>query len=217
MNIRFLLKILYILLKYLFSDRKRYLNLFYEIFKVKPKTILEIGVYRGTRSSEMIKAAMIFKKNIKFYGFDLFEDFYFQNKILRKELSKKPLTKSDIKKKLKKICHVKLFKGFTNKTLKEFSKKKIKVDFIFIDGGHSLETIKNDWKYSKLLMHKKTIVIFDDYYCNNKNLSKKFGCNFLYDKLKNSDEYLAKLLPFTDTFVENNSTKKIKMIKLTNR
>ena len=37
-----------------------------------------------------------------------------------------------------------------------------KVDFVFIDGGLRLETIANDWKYVEMVMHSKTIIIFDD-------------------------------------------------------
>ena len=52
------------------------------------------------------------------------------------------------------------------KTLPEVSKNLPQMDFIYIDGGHSLETIKNDWDYTKNLMHKGTIVLFDDYWQN---------------------------------------------------
>ena len=66
-------KLLYILLKYSISSTKRYLSLFLLIIKYKPKSILEIGVYRGIRSAEMISVAKIFNKNLSFYGFDLFK------------------------------------------------------------------------------------------------------------------------------------------------
>ena len=56
--------------KYLLSDRKRYANLLFIILAHKPKSIVEVGIYRGTRSKEMIKAAKIFNKDIEFYGFD---------------------------------------------------------------------------------------------------------------------------------------------------
>ena len=45
----------------------------------------------------MIETAKIFNKEIDYYGFDLFEDFYKKN-IIKKELSKKPLSKKNFKK-----------------------------------------------------------------------------------------------------------------------
>ena len=79
------------IIKYLISDTKRYSNILSIIFYYKPKSIAEIGVYRGVRSREMIQAAKIFNKNIEYFGFDLFE--MINKKIQKKELSKIPYTK----------------------------------------------------------------------------------------------------------------------------
>ena len=89
------------ILKYFFSNTQRYLNIVYLIFRNKPKSILEIGVYKGTRSLEMIKTSLIFNSKINYYGFDLFEKFYENKSILHDELSKQPYKKSTIKFKLK--------------------------------------------------------------------------------------------------------------------
>lgn len=208
----FLIKVI---CKYFFLGPRRYLNLFLNIIFIKPKIILEIGVYRGTRSLEMIKIANIFNKKIKYFGFDLFEDFYLKKNILNNELSKNPQNIKVIKEKLKFNKDIKIYlnKGFTKKTLPIFLKKKIKIDFAFIDGGHSITTIKNDWKYVKKMMHKKSVTIFDDYYLNDINITKKFGCNFL-KKILNK-KYNLFLLPFTDKFLKKGKYKFIKMIKIT--
>ena len=66
--------------------------------------------------------------------------------IIKKELSKKPLSKKKISKKLNNYNRVRLFKGDTKVTLPKFVKEKIKIDFAFIDGGHSFNTINSDWK-----------------------------------------------------------------------
>ena len=71
-NIKNILLIIYLIIKYSLSKTRRYLNLFYIIIRYKPKSILEVGVYKGIRSEEMIRTAKIFNKNISFYGFDLF-------------------------------------------------------------------------------------------------------------------------------------------------
>jgi len=102
--------------------------------------------------------------------------------------------------------------GNTNKTLKIFSKKK-KIDLIFIDGGHKISTIKNDWKFCSKLLKKKSILIFDDYYLNNKKLISKYGCNKLISELKNS-KIRINLLPFTDYFYIKNKKTGIKMVSV---
>jgi len=198
---------------YLISDTKRYSNLLFFIILHRPKSILEIGVYDGRRALQMIEAARIFNKRIKYYGFDLFEDFNKYPDILEKELSKKPKSQLIIKNKLQKKANVELYKGFTKKTLKNFTKNNSKkIDFIFIDGGHSIKTIKNDWTYIKKLIHKKSITIFDDYYLNNKRLIKFYGCNKIIDNLENVFQF--KKLLFTDNFFNMNKKLFIKMVKV---
>ena len=65
---------------------------------------------------------------------------------------------------LKKMgCRFKLFKGDTVKTLPETVKQLPKMDLIFIDGGKSYATAKNDWENSKTLMDDKTAVFIHNY------------------------------------------------------
>ncbi len=197
------------IIKYLISDTKRYSIILLTIFYYRPKSIIEIGVYRGVRAKEMIQAAQIFNKNIEYFGFDLFE--MINKKIQRKELSKIPYSKKDIKNILSKYAKVKLFKGYTSKTLNKLKNKK--VDLIFIDGGHRLDTIKNDWNKSKKFQKKNTIIIFDDYYLDNKKIIRNFGCNLVVNKI-DEKKYLKKLFFFTDTFVHLRQRLNIKMVLL---
>jgi len=197
------------IIKYLISDTKRYSNILSVIFYYKPKSIAEIGVYRGVRSREMIQAAKIFNKNIEYFGFDLFE--MINKKIQKKELSKIPYTKKDVQNKLSKHAKVKLFKGYTKKTLDKLKNKK--VDLIFIDGGHRLSTIQNDWIKSKKFQKKNTIIIFDDYYLNNKKIIKNYGCNQVINKISDKN-YTKKFCFFTDKFIHLKQRLDIKMILL---
>jgi len=199
MKIIFFIKVIFFCLRYFFFGYKRYAQLLILILLKKPKSILEIGVYTGLRSKEMLMAAGVFSKKLNFYGFDLFEDF--KENLLIKEFSKKPLKKSTIKKTLDKYGKINLYKGFTQKTLPKFLKENKKIDFVFIDGGHSLKTINNDWKYIKKIMHKKTVVVFDDYYDDIK-FTKKFGCNKLIYSL-NKRKYNIKIHPLSDFFYNN--------------
>tara|TARA_B100000989_G_C19395456_1_gene407589 strand:- start:84 stop:743 length:660 start_codon:yes stop_codon:yes gene_type:complete len=195
--------------KYLLSDTKRYANLLFIILAHKPKSIVEIGIYRGTRSKEMIQAAKIFNKDIEFYGFDLFE--MINQKILKRELSKFPNSKKNVEKDLSKISKVKLFKGYSFKTLPKIKNKKI--DFIFIDGGHAVETIKKDWQNCKILIKKGSIVIFDDYYIGDNKIINKYGCNKIIKSISKKF-FEKKLCKFTDNFMNNGKKLRIKMFYL---
>jgi hypothetical protein len=61
-----------------------------------------------------------------------------------------------------------LIKGNTRDTLHG---EKIAADFVFIDGGHSVETIRGDYNAVK----GSKVVVFDDYYTGIN--TEKFGCN----------------------------------------
>ncbi len=198
------------LLLYFFSSFKRYANIIIIIIIYKPKVILEIGVYKGKRSLEMMEAAKIFNNKIYYHGFDLFEEFFKRKNILQKELSKKPKDINFIKRKINNIGNVTLYKGYTKKTLPVFIKKKIKPDLVFIDGGHYIKTILNDWNLVKKAMTKKTIVIFDDYYSNSKEIIKKFGCNKIINNL--SKKYTWKLLSIKDRIYINKNVVGVNLV-----
>ncbi len=198
-------------LKYYFSKYSRYRYLYSNIFYSKPKTILEVGVYRGIRSHEMISLAKDFNSSIKYFGFDLFEKI--SKRKINLELSKQPISQKHIKKKLNIFnkVKIKLISGDTRITLKKFVKSKKKIDFIFIDGGHSVQTILSDWQNVKKIMTKKTIVIFDDYY-DDAEIIKKYGCNKVIDKL--GDNFNYEILRSTDFILLNNKKIRNSLVKV---
>ena len=124
-KLKFFIKTFLRIIYYIFSNERRYLGLLLLILYYKPKNILEIGVYNGRRSIQMIEAAKIFKNNVEYYGFDLFEDL--SPKMLKNEASKKPMAITKIKKLLAGHEKIFLYKGFTNKTLKKFISEKKKL------------------------------------------------------------------------------------------
>ena len=93
MRIILFLKFLYRIIKYLLGSTKRYSFLLFSVFKTRPSSIIEIGVYNGNRAIELIETAKIFNKQVEYYGFDLFEEFYETKNRIKKELSKFPLSK----------------------------------------------------------------------------------------------------------------------------
>src|SRR3989344_6541148 len=132
--------------QYFFKETKRYYYLFETIRKTRPKNIMEIGTWNGKRAEEMINEAKSFYPvdKIDYYGFDLFEEM--TKEMLEKEISKLPPSVEEIRKKLEKTgVKINLFKGNTLEILPKAVHFLPKMDFIFIDGGHSIETIANDW------------------------------------------------------------------------
>lgn len=215
MKLILFIKFIFRIIRYSFSSTKRYAFLLMSIYRLKPKSIIEIGVYNGKRAVELIETAKIFNNNIKYYGFDLFEEFYISKNLINKELSKFPLSKKNIKIKLKNFNNINLIKGNTKKTLPKFIKKNKYIDFVFIDGGHSLSTIKSDWQYIKKIISKKSLVVFDDYYETIKNIKGKFGCNNIINSL-NSKIYKSKKFFVGDIFYDKylSSKKKIYMVSV---
>jgi len=209
MNIVNIIKTFKRIFLYKISSTKRYSEILIKALFISPKNILEIGVYTGRRSIEIMDAATIFKNQISYYGFDLFEDIS-DNKI-KDELSKKPESQKILYKKLKKKHRqIKLVKGDTLKTLKKIKIKK-KFDLIFIDGGHSVKTIESDWSNCIKFLSKNGIIILDDYYTGNKKVIKKFGCNKLINKIKNN--YSVTYSNHTDYFPDKNYGIKLVYVK----
>lgn len=143
---------------------------------------MEIGIWKAKTSLKLINIAKQFhlNKEMEFYGFDLFETFNFQ--IIKGEGSDKviPLSIEQVYNLLKVTgINIELFKGNTKKVMPEVVSKIPKMDLIFIDGGHSIETIASDWKNCKKLMYNSTVVVFDDYWDKNNNR----GCKRLIDSL----------------------------------
>lgn len=143
----------------------RYTQIFQNIRYRKPLNIMEVGTWSGRRAKEMVLEASKFNKieDIHYYGFDLFEEI--DQKTFKDEISKWPPTEKDVKDKLDILgANIHLYKGNTMITFPKYINSLPKMDFVFIDGGHKLETVKNDWTFTEKLMDDNTVVIFDDYW-----------------------------------------------------
>ena len=154
------------------------------ILEKKPKHFLEVGVFCGVTSRNICELLNnIHEGDFSYVGFDLFgekinHELYevepeyiksqkfsnpfkhiYYNFLLKENLN----SRKSIEKFLKKFKkNINLVKGDTNKTLKETNLKKI--DFAFIDGGHSYETTYNDLSTLYLSMKNRSkTIICDDY------------------------------------------------------
>lgn len=192
----------------------RYWQIYWLIIKLKPRKIMEIGVWTGDRALTMINLAKRYSEaqSIEFYGFDLFGQMTPER--FSEEKSKWPSTQKVAYEKLQATgVKIHLFQGDTTVVLPEHIERLPKMDLIFIDGGHSLETIASDWRWSSLLMHDTTVVVFDDYWLGRTDAGSKVTVDGI-----DSEEYQVTILPLTDSFEKTNfGPLKIKLAKVCRR
>ena len=180
----------------------RYHNITRTISKFKPQTILEVGTHKGFRAVEMINCAKQYNNDIKYYGFDLFEgmtpnvkerEFHGKSDVTRKE-AENNISKTD--------SEYELIVGNTIDTMPDFDPDR-PIDFVFVDGGHSVATIASDWSNIERIMSDHTIVVFDDYYENRDDV----GCKSLIDSLIKQNVFTVDLLdPLDKLSVKNLKT-----------
>jgi predicted O-methyltransferase YrrM len=197
----------------IFFGPKRYNYLFETINRKRCRKIMEIGTWNGRRALAMIERAKKFRPagEIEYYGFDLFE--LMTEAVNEAELSKKPPAKDEVEKMLSASgAKVNLFRGFTQNVLPEVLDRLPKMDLIFIDGGHSLETITNDWNYASQLMDENTVVIFDDYYFDRNDV----GCKRIVEGI-DPREYEVKVLSRRDRFRKPWGVLSINFVRVTRR
>ena len=135
---------------------------FYQLFDhIKPSTICEIGTHDAKSAVQFIDYCIKINPKLKYYGFDIFDAVkndkrFHEVEINGKGAGKYSTAKNNLDHKRRKYKKFKfeLYKGYTQDTLTDS-----KYDFVYIDGGHSYETVKHD--YNKVKNSK--IIVFDDY------------------------------------------------------
>ena len=168
------------------------------ISEEKPANFLEIGVLEGATSRNVCELLnKINNGNFNYTGIDLFgEDENINNKKEYTPISKKisnpfkwvyfklilrmnPNSKECVEYLLKKFKKsINIYKGYSKNLLKEIDLTKI--DFVFLDGGHSYETVKEDLNILTAHLKKNSIIICDDY-----NISH-YGVKKAVDEIKDS-------------------------------
>ena len=149
-------------------------------------SILEIGVYKGDTALQMLQSSI--NPNVKYTGIDLFEDL--TDQIIKKEKSLRADSVRQVKQKLSGY-NVNLIKGFSKNILLSLNES---FDFIFIDGGHSLETLRSDFYYSTLLIKKNGVIFIDDYTDETRHSDIKY---FIDNEL---NEFDVEILPESDNY-----------------
>ena len=180
-------------------------NLFLnEVLLSKPKKFLEIGIFQGVTSRNICEILYkMHKDNFKYIGIDIFEhDEKSKNEIIPNINFRNPLKQfyyryikrenpyslTSVTKLLNKFKkNVEIIKGDSKKLLPNIDLTQI--DYVFIDGGHSYETVKSDLNNCKIVIENNGIVLCDDY-----NLTYALGVKNAIDEFVAKEQYDKKIL-----------------------
>ena len=149
-----------------------------EIASKKPKNFLEIGVFHGVTARNVCELLYsIHGDDFKYVGLVLFgENVQNTDEIIPNTKFNNPLKKiyfeyilrqdpysieaaTYLLKKFERNTH--LVKGNSNNLLKKIDMSKI--DYVFLDGGHAYETVKNDLESCIPVIDNNGTVLCDDY------------------------------------------------------
>lgn len=152
---------------------------FYELFDTYIiSSVGEIGTHSGKTASQILNYLLSKNNQVTYTGYDLFEeanDLTNKDEVNGKGVGSYERAVSKLNKLKKRYPNFEynLIKGNTKDTLTP-----IKFDFVYIDGGHSYETVKHDYTMVK----DSKIIVFDDYHIEG---VKKFVDELLKDKNEN--------------------------------
>ena len=153
-------------------DSGRYAYIPRLIEALKPRSIVEIGTWSGHRALQMARIALKHSPAVTYRGFDLFDTGSATDD--EREKNVKPhFALEDVQALLESFAlenpgfGFSLVSGDTRQSLPE-----TQADFAFIDGGHSVETIRSD--YERLRACR--VIVFDDFYQGPIDTAL-YGCN----------------------------------------
>ena len=175
-----------------------------EVRKKKPKIFLEIGVFHGVTARNICELLYQTHKNdFKYIGLDLFaENDENKNEVIPNNTFNNPLKRiyfkyikkqnpysleavKDLLKKFENNVH--LIQGNSNNVLKKIDMGKI--DYVFLDGGHEYNTVKNDLDNCIEVIKKGGTVLCDDY-----NLGSALGVKRAIDDFVKKNQLNVEIL-----------------------
>ena len=130
----------------------------------KPTFIGEIGCHDGRTAVQLCQHVLkTQEQNVHYTGYDAFDEIS-EEESEYEEINGKGLgSQAEATRWLKKVkrrysdrFEYNLIKGYTSKTLLE----PVKFDFVYIDAGHSYESVLHDWNMVK----ESKMIVFDDWY-----------------------------------------------------
>ena len=184
-----------------------------EVSRKKPKVFLEVGVFHGVTARNVCELLYkIHKNDFKYVGLDLFgvseenknetipstsfsnpfKKFYYN--IIKRQDPYSFTAVSELLNKFKENIH--LIQGNSNKILPKMDMSKI--DYVFLDGGHHYNTVKNDLTNCIKVILNGGTVLCDDY-----NLSYAPGVKQAIDEFVNSNKFKRTILYERFVRIEN--------------
>lgn len=185
-----------------FKKDKTNANIFLELIKkYKPKSFLEVGVLEGVTARNVCELLLKFHGNdFKYTGIDLFGldininndkeftpisnnysnpfKYIYFNYILRNH----PNSIKGVSILLKKFNNsINLHQGYSKDLLSKIDLEKI--DFVFLDGGHSYETVKEDLSIILKKIKNNSTIVLDDY--NQVEYGVKKAADEIKDRYEN--------------------------------
>ena len=175
-----------------------------EVASKKPKNFLEIGVFHGVTARNICELLYsIHKNDFSYVGLDLFnisdenqhetipstnfsnplKKFYFN--IIKRQNPYSIEAVRDLLNKFK--SNIYLIQGNSNNILKKIDMTKI--NYVFLDGGHHYETVKNDLTYCTPVLEKNGTILCDDY-----NLSYAPGVKQAIEEYVNNNNHNLEIL-----------------------
>jgi len=175
-----------------------------EILNSKPKNFLEIGIFQGVTARNVCE--LLYKthnNSFKYIGIDKFDldkkennefipSIHFKNPLkqfyYRYIVKENPYSLKSVKNLLNKFDkNVFIFKGDSKIVLPKIDLNEI--DYVFLDGGHSYDTVKSDLNNCKVVVENNGIVLCDDY-----DLSYAPGVKKAIDEFVIKEQYDIKIL-----------------------
>ena len=175
-----------------------------EVKKHKPKVFLEVGVFHGVTARNVCELLQkTHNKDFQYVGLDLFEEnLENKNEVIPNTKFSNPIKNiffkyikrqdpysleaaKDLLKKFKNNVH--LIKGNSNHVLKKIEMSKI--DYVFLDGGHEYNTVKNDLNNCIDVIKNSGTLLCDDY-----NLSYAPGVKKAVDEFVKANNFKCELM-----------------------
>jgi predicted O-methyltransferase YrrM len=179
----------------------------------QPLNILEIGVHKGGFAIRMLN--QLSKSNLantSYTGVDLFAEM--QTKQNHKaEISMWPGSRNDVLKKIKNSAPGAKINLVQSTSYEFLVNDKNKYDLIFIDGGHSYETVKSDWELSSKLLNDQGVVFFDDFTSRNGAVNSGFGISKVVEEI-DTKVWNVKIFKNMDFFQKEWGILSLKIVKV---
>ena len=162
-----------------FKNKNDGIFLLNHIKELKPKNFLEIGIFHGVTSRNICELLYsIHGDNFKFTGIDIFEK---DLKTLNEEIAPRtkfsnplkniyynyiirldPYSQKSVLRLLKKFTkNINIIKGDSKDILNNINRNEF--DYVFLDGGHKYETVKNDLVNLLQVIKNGGTIVCDDY------------------------------------------------------